>query len=78
MMTKENAETFVHNINEAFSSTDHVKAWSEVHGQSEAEVVVQVDYEEQQRLHLQSDHQALAVFQLIYAAKKEGLHDGLT
>jgi hypothetical protein len=76
-MKAKNAETFVENFNDSFS--DYAEAWADVHGEDEAEVVIEVAYRDEnpQRLHLQSDSQALAVFQLVYASKEQGLQDSL-
>lgn len=77
-MEKQNAKTFAHNINESFSD-DSVKARAEVHGENEAELVIDVNYRDEgpERLVLVNQHQALALFQIIYAAKEQGIDDGL-
>lgn len=78
MLKSVEAETFAEQINDSFSD-ESVKAWPEVHGKNEAELVVEVNYrdEDTERLHLQSEHQAMAVFKLIYASKEQGLEDGM-
>jgi hypothetical protein len=68
------AERFADEIN---SESDDITSWADVHGQDEAEVVVEVDYRNEgpYRLHLENENQIMAVFQLIYASKEQGLED---
>jgi len=66
------AEHFAKEIND---ESDYIKSWADVHGQDEAEVIVEVDYRNEGpfRLLLESESQAMAVFQLIFASKEQGL-----
>ena len=68
------AERFADEIN---SESDDITSWADVHGQDEAEVVVEVDYRDEgpHRLRLESKTQAMAVFQIIFASKEQGIED---
>mgnify|MGYP006965671837 CR=1 FL=1 len=68
------AERFAEEIN---SESDDITSWADVHGQDEAEVVVEVDYRNEgpYRLLLENKRQAMAVFQLIFASKEQGLEE---
>jgi hypothetical protein len=68
------AERFAEEIN---GESDYIKSWADVHGQDEAEVIVEVDYRNEGpfRLLLESKRQAMAVFQLIFASKEQGLEE---
>ena len=68
------AERFAEEIN---SESDDIISWADVHGQDEAEVVVEVNYRNEgpYRLRLENENQTMAVFQLIFASKEQGLED---
>lgn len=68
------AERFAEEIN---GESDYIKSWADVHGEDEAEVVVEVDYQNEgpYRLRLENKRQAMAVFQLIFASKDQGLEE---
>jgi hypothetical protein len=68
------AERFAKEIND---ESDYIKSWADVHGEDEAEVIVEVDYrgEGPFRLLLESKRQAMAVFQLIFASKEQELEE---
>lgn len=79
MMKDDIAEKFAEEINDSFDGNDDVKAWADVHGKREAELVVEINYRDEgtYRLHVQTKHEAMAIFQLIFASKEQGLEDTL-
>lgn len=70
------AEHFADEIN---SESDDITSWADVHGENEAEVVIEVDYRDEgpYRLRLESKTQAMAVFQIIFVSKEQGFKDAM-